>query len=233
MAKTSRISVSAQPMTVTSRIKKFITIEQLEMAEKGPVFVINATNGDLGGNLLFSVPKLSGNGYDLIRVPKTFIPLDLAMQVSRKQLVESSEFRATVNKGLVKICSREYARALLESEDGKLEQTRIQNELRAARMVVENAVVQEDSDDDYIEVKKVEATAKTASDTDQKTVSIKLKTMVNNAKHEEWTQVAIVAALKKYGDLQKKEVGYLSKQYKDSPRIRKYLREVAKEKGYL
>ncbi len=218
---------------VTSKVKKFMSIEQLEEVEKGPVFVINATSGELGGNLLFSVPKLNGNGHDLIRVPKTFIPIDLSMQVSRQQLIASSEFRSTVNKGLIKIASREYANMLLQSEDGRAEQLRIQNEMKAARMVVENAVVQEDSEDDYIEVKAAEKEAKKASDADTNTVSIKLKTLVNNAKHEEWAQTKVTTSLRNYGELSRKDVSYLSKQFKDSPRIRKYLQEVAKEKGYL
>jgi hypothetical protein len=231
---TSKTKVSSSNSTmVTSKVRKFMTIEQLEEVEKGPVYVINATSGELGGNLLFSVPKLNGNGHDLIRVPKTFIPIDLSMQVSRQQLVASSEFRSTVNKGLIKIASREYAKALLESEDGQAEQTRIQNEMKAARMVVENAVVQEETDDDYIEVKQVEKEAKASAASDVNTVSIKLKTLVNNAKHEEWVQTKTVLALRNYGSMSKKDVSYLSKQFKDSPRIRKYLQEVAKENGYL
>jgi len=220
---------------VTSKVKKFTTIEELEESTKGPVYVINATTGELAGNLLFSVPKLNGNGHDLIRMPKTFIPLDLAMQVSRAQLLQSSEFRNTVNKGLIKICSKEYALAVLESPDGKAEAARIQNELRAARAVVENAVISEESEDDYIEVKKVEKEVKAAaeSSTNTNNVSIKLKTLVNNAKHDEWTQVRVVTSLRNYGDLSKKEVAYLSKQYKDSPRIRKFLQEYAKEKKYI
>lgn len=222
----------AQPL-VTSKVRKFMTIEQVEEVEKGPVYVVNATSGELGGNLLFSVPKLNGNGHDLIRVPKTFIPIDLSMQVSRQQLIASSEFRSTVNKGLIKIASREYAMMLLNSEDGKAEQIRIQNEMKAARMVVENAVVQEESDDDYIEVKAVEKEAKASAAADVKTVSIKLKTLVNNAKHEDWTQTKVTTSLRNYGDLSKKEVAFLSKEFKDSPRIRKFLQEHAKEKGYL
>lgn len=222
-----------QPTMVNVKVKKFMTIEQLEETDKGAVYVINATSGELGGNLLFSVPKLNGNGQDLIRVPKTFIPIDLSMQVSRKQLLDSSEFRTTVHKGLIKISSPQYAKALLESEDGKAEQQRIQNEMRAARMVVENAVVQDTSEDDYIEVKQVEKEAKASAEKDTKTVSIKLQTLCANAKHEEWTQIKITTALRNYGDLSKKDISFVSKQFKDSPRIRKYLQEVAKAAGYL
>ena len=218
---------------VNVKVKKFMTIEQLEEVDKGPVYVINATSGELGGNLLFSVPKLNGNGSDLIRVPKTFIPVDLAMQVSRAQLVASSEFRTTVNKGLIKIANPQYARALLDSEDGKAEQLRIQNEMKAARMVVENAIVQDTTEDDYIEVKQVEKEAKKAAGDDVKTVSIKLKTLCNNAKHEEWAQTKITTSLRNYGDLSKKEIAFVSKQFKDSPRVRKYLQEVAKAAGFI
>ena len=227
------MATKAQPTMVNVKVKKFMTIEQLEEVDKGPVYVINATSGELGGNLLFSVPKLNGNGSDLIRVPKTFIPVDLAMQVSRAQLVASSEFRTTVNKGLIKIANPQYARALLDSEDGKAEQLRIQNEMKAARMVVENAIVQDTTEDDYIEVKQVEKEAKKAAGDDVKTVSIKLKTLCNNAKHEEWAQTKITTSLRNYGDLSKKEIAFVSKQFKDSPRVRKYLQEVAKAAGFI
>jgi hypothetical protein len=224
--------------TQTSRVAKYTTIEALEAKNTGPVYVLNATSGELKGNLLITIQKLTGNGSDLVRVPQTFVPIDLAMQVSKRQLLASSEFRQTINKGMLKLPSPEYAKMLLESETGKEEWRRIQNEMNAAKQLVENAVVQEPSDDDYIDIPKEEvrkpskakaAVAKASS----KEADMKVKALAGNAKNDGWTQIRIVGALQSYGDLSRADVSYLAKQFKDSAKVIRFLKTYAKENGYL
>jgi hypothetical protein len=215
-------------------IKKWATLEDLEKSSKGPVYVINATSGELAAKVLFNVPKVNGNGSDLIRVPRSFAPIDLAMQVPRNQLLQAAEFRQTLMKGLLRICNPEYAKMILNSEDGKEEARRVQNEMNAARQVVENAVLQDETEDDYVEVKDVAKNVKKAKEEGgDDTVNIKLKTLVNTAIHDEYSQPKVVGSLRNYGALTKKEVSFVNKKFKDSPRVRKYLREYAVSKGWL
>lgn len=221
-----------------SRVAKYTTIEELEKRNTGPVYVINATQKELAGNLLITIQKLTGNGSDLVRIPQTFVPIDLAMQVSKRQLLASSEFRSSINKGFLKLPSAEYAKMLLESETGKEESRRIQNEMIAARSLVENAAIQESTEDDYVDIPNEEVTSKTKVKVKTKTVAsrevnMKLKALAANAKNDGWTQIRTAAAIQSYGDMSKAEVSYLAKQFNDSKKIKSVLRTYAKEAGYL
>lgn len=61
---------------------------------KGPIYVINNTDGPNRGYVTFQVPKSSGSGMDLVTIPGTWIPIDLMTKVgSRRQLLDSSDFK--------------------------------------------------------------------------------------------------------------------------------------------
>lgn len=212
-----------------------MTLSELEQHDKGVVYVLNATTGDLNGQILISVPKKNGNGSDMVRVPKTFIPIDLTAQVTRSQLMESSEFRKTVTNGLVKLVTPEYATLLLSSDQGKEEKRRIENEINKARTVLANTGVTdggdaEEEEDDYVDRESIGKEAKKAANKaaggESAKVSIKLQTLVNSAAEDELSQKEIIGKLLNYngGSLTKAEIDFLHKKYKDKPRIMTHLR---------
>lgn len=219
-------------MLVNSKIRKYISLSELEQEEKGQVYVLNSSTGDLHGQILMSVPKKNGNGSDLVRVPKTFIPIDLTAQVTRSQLMESSEFRKTVTNGLLKPVTREYAEVLLSTEEGREERRRIDNEIQKARTIMQNAGVADseaEEEDEYVEVATIGKEAKQASQkaaSKGTSVSVKLQTLVNSAAEDELTQTEIVGKLLNYnsGKLTMPELAYLKKKYDNKPRIMKHLK---------
>ena len=236
--------------TEVSRGRKFATLEELELTEKGPVWVLNNTRDNLEGKVIVSIPKKNGNGADIIRVPRSFIPFDLTQQVGRGQLLESAEFRKTVNTKLIKLITPEYAAVLLGTDEAREEQQRLVNEENKAKMLLKKAGVVdgnvssgvgEDEEEEYFEVgkegsakpKKAKKASEEAADSAKKSIkagpSIKVQNVIATASRDGLTELAIVGKLKNL-TLKKADLAHLSRTYQDKPRIMKFLKQVLKEK---
>jgi hypothetical protein len=126
---------------VSSTIDKYTTLEQLEKEPRGPVYVINNLKGVYKGMVIVPIARRNGNGQDVVRIPPTFIPVDLTLQVSKDQLLDSSEFRRTVGKKLVVLVNPEYARRLLDTEDGRREAQQVQENMARAKLMVESQIM--------------------------------------------------------------------------------------------
>lgn len=235
-------------MAEVSRGRKFTTIEELEKSEKGPIWVLNNTRDALEGKVIVSIPKKNGNGSDVLRVPRSFIPFDLTMQVGRMQILDSSDFRQTVGKKLLKLVTPEYAAVLLNTEEAKEEQTRLKNDENKAKMALKKAGivdevasgVGEDDEEEFFEVattekgkkaaaKKTEQKAK-AKDEPKRSPSIKVQNLVASASRDNLTDTQILAAIKRMANLKKVDLAYLSNTYSDKPKIIKHLKAVLAEK---
>ena len=212
---------------VSSKVKKFMTLGELEdSGRQGPVWVMNMTQEPVPGKVHFAVPKKNGQGYDGVRVPLTFIPIDLTGQVPKSQLMESNEFRQTVTKGLVRPVTREYAEILLATPDGRAEAARVQQEMMAVNATLESVQNSEQTEEEaeFMSKEEIEDEAQQKSKT-RKEVSIKLKTIVANLEHEKASQVEIVTKLRNYGNLTLSDVAFLAKKFGTLPRVKKFLKE--------
>lgn len=142
---------------VASNIRKYATISDLERTSKGSVFVINNLKQEVRGNIVIPVARKNGNGQDVVRVPPTFIPIDLTMQVSKSQLMESTEFRKTIANRLLLLVTPEYAETILDTPEGQEESRQVAASMSRARTMVEaemlsgasktNSLVNDVSDD--------------------------------------------------------------------------------------
>lgn len=222
---------------VSSKVKRSMSIAELEESgEKGSVWVLNTMTRDMQGQLLINVPKKHGNGQDLVRVPKTFIPMDLTDQVSKGQLLESSEFRKTITGGLLKLITPEYADLVLGSDEGREERRRVTNEMNKAKTIIANAGVASDEDDDEVdaedagrEARKLRDGADNGKGGKTAKANVKLQTAVNNGMEAEENEKQILARIKTYAvgsDLTVADVKWLNSKLGDKPRIKKYLKEV-------
>jgi hypothetical protein len=238
--------------TEISRGRKYTTIEELEQSEKGPVWVLNNTRDALEGKVVVSIAKKNGNGSDVIRIPRSFIPFDLTLQVTRSQLLDSSDFRQTIGKKFLRLITPEYAAVLLSTEEAKEEQVRLRNDEQKAKMALKkagiveetNSGVGEDDDEEFFEIstekgkvaakKKSEQKAKVKEDTSKRSPSIKVQNLVAAASRDEKTDTQILADIKRLGSsLKRVDLAFLSKQYEDKPKIIAYLKKVlaAKKKA--
>lgn len=126
---------------VSSTIDKYTTLEQLEKEDRGPVYVINNLKGGYKGMIIVPIARRSGNGQDVLRIPPTFIPVDLTLQVSKSQILDSTEFRRTVGKKLVILVNPEYARRLLATDEAQRELQQVSENMARAKLMVESQIM--------------------------------------------------------------------------------------------
>jgi hypothetical protein len=141
---------------VSSTIDKYTTLEQLEKEPRGPVYVINNLKGSYKGMVVVPIARRNGNGHDVLRIPPTFIPVDLTLQVSKDQLLDSSEFRRTVGKKLVVLVNPEYARRLLATEEAKRELQQVSENMARAKLMVESQIMNGNTNEEASMVNEVD-----------------------------------------------------------------------------
>lgn len=105
-----------------------ISITDLEKSNVGPVWVLNVTRGETRSVVQFSVPKVEGQGYDAVVVPVTIAPINLAEQVSKRQIMQSSQFRKAALRGLLSIISEQEASEMLKDPKYKRAYEKMQSE---------------------------------------------------------------------------------------------------------
>ena len=135
---------------VKGNMQKTITLQELERSSSNSVYVLNnSSDAKRGrGDILFSMPRQDG-GEDVVRVPKTWIPVDLTDQVEKPTLLRSSRFRRVVSSDMVTLLHPDYAEKMLESEAAQEEKERLDNEREAARaMLAANPTTPKDEDED-------------------------------------------------------------------------------------
>ncbi len=135
---------------VSSTVEKYTTLEQLEKEDRGPVYVINNLKGAYKGMVIIPIARRNGNGQDVLRIPPTFIPVDLTLQVAKAQLLESTEFRRTVGKKLVLLMNPEYARRLLATPEGQKEAQQVSANMAQAKLMVESQVMGGNDESDMV-----------------------------------------------------------------------------------
>lgn len=116
---------------------RVLTISELESGgPKDPIWCLNTSaNSDAGqaGEIHVGIPKQNGTKIDPLFIPKTWLPQELTLQIPRAQLIDSSEFRQTINKGLITLIDAASAKAILAQEGAEEEQRRLDDLRRHIR----------------------------------------------------------------------------------------------------
>lgn len=113
-----------------------LSMAELEAKERGSLWVLNNTkvaspSGKDTGGLTMTITM--GNGKNMpVRVPRTFVPIDLSTKVTRTALMDAPEFRDMLNKGMLVAISEESALALLEQPRYKRENDKVLNRPEAS-----------------------------------------------------------------------------------------------------
>lgn len=136
-----------------------LSLRDIENDEGKTVFVLNTTKGKYRGQVVIAVPRPNGIGLDGVIIPPTFIPIELTEQVSKKQLLDSSDFRKSISRGLIIPVSTKDALSFLETDDAKEE---IEN-LYASQQLQRDAMISTHVDD--IEIPELQNMEKGAEGT--------------------------------------------------------------------
>lgn len=118
-----------------------ISIAHFDESNGGRLWVVNNaanTKRKLRGKVFIAIPDGSGRLTDGLVIPYTWLPIDVAAQIPKNELLQSRQFRRAVNDGLIKIISDEDAQRLLMQPGVEEEQERLERE----NDIVENATKQ-------------------------------------------------------------------------------------------
>ena len=200
---------------------KFIDIDDIEQTEIGPIYVINTTPAGNRSQVTFTVAKSSGNGLDTVMVPAIKLPIDLTAQVTKRQLIASSEFRRAISMGFIQPITKEYYNELMNLVPDA--RSIIIRELRnMTRAPDEQSQEQTDADDDF---SRKDATSG---------VSPKYLIIAERLKAGEISERSLIIDIKTNGDLTRNDAVYLWKETKDTQfsALRNYLQELRTENNW-
>jgi len=185
--------------------------------DRGSIWCLNTTEqAGKRSQLLFVVPKIHGQGLDVVEVPMTFIPIDLTLQVNKKQLLESSEFRRTVASSLIVLVDDTEAGLRMKKAGVKEEIERLRNLKTKTKDVTINPL------------NAPEATNKAGTETTQilGTTSLPVKQIVLTAQNTEEGEVSetqVVNSIRNMGTLQGEDYQYLIEHLgAEFPMVQKY-----------
>jgi len=107
-----------------------INIHDLEKTVKGPVWVRNKTRGQNKSRILISVPRENGMGADMVEIPFTYIPVNVALQISRRNLVKCNDFRKSIVTGILELVDQKEVDQIMADPDAQEEEKRVEGLLR-------------------------------------------------------------------------------------------------------
>lgn len=103
-----------------------MTIAQAEQAKGSSVWAMNGSGGRGQQKGIINITITEGNGQrNVVRLPVTFIPVDLTTQATKNAILSSPDFRRLVQRGFVKLVSEEDAAKMLDSDEARKEQQRV------------------------------------------------------------------------------------------------------------
>lgn len=110
---------------VTMKNVNFLSISDIvSQPHTSPIWVINNTKGDTRGICSFVIDRPNGHR-DEIRIPATWLPINLIERVPHSILMESVMFRTAIQSGAIRLIDNESALRLLSSEGVEEEMKRI------------------------------------------------------------------------------------------------------------
>lgn len=118
-----------------------VTIDTLHEKEKGPIWVINnsAATNPPGADLFITVAAAKGNTVTIVKVPRTWLPVNLNEQAPRQDILDSPQFLRAVSSGILRLISAEEAQDKNTNSGAPIERER----LVQAENAVKNAALTE------------------------------------------------------------------------------------------
>lgn len=109
---------------------KTLSIQEVESSNTTVVWGMNNTKAEHRGSIIFNVPSSNGStGIDSVVLPQTFLPMNLTEQVTKRQLLESSQFRRAIASGMLSIIEDEEARQMHQLPGADLEREKLKREM--------------------------------------------------------------------------------------------------------
>lgn len=192
---------------------------------------------ELEGTILLSIPGTSGQQQaQALKIPATWLPIDLTMNFPKHRILESTDFRAAVKNELLTLIDDSTAKRILGQDGAKEEQKRLIAEARrireagAARKISESNVtitradgVKDDEEENPVEIYgkddqdvNVARAALKGLDVDENGLTPKFVMFAEKVKTE--TDIRALNALKTRSRFSRRELKYLRDNLKAHPK---------------
>jgi hypothetical protein len=227
---------------------KTIPLSQLDRETIGEIWVINTAAQsayEIRGNIVIGIPNVRGGEPEVLTIPQTWLPVQVTAEIPRIRILESTQFRKAVAKGLISCVSEQTAERMLRQEGSREEQRRLLGLAQQVRDATKQRTIADSKvemintsgqrgDDDYDDRVRVDivgtdghsmadvsALAK-AGLQDENGFSSSFVMFANLLKTE--GDVASMNAIKSRGKLKRKEIRFLAKNLHDHPKTVKFLK---------
>ncbi len=199
----------------TAVVSKYITFDELEQSEIGGVYCLNTTPEKRRSTVVFTVAKLHGTGADNVFIPSMMPPIELTTMVTRKQLLNSSEFRRAVSRKLITLITKEYFDQLMREEGA---QEIVAREIHNLTRAPEQDASQGRSDEAGVD--------------DDAGVSPKVQLMLDQLLAGDITERTLINNFRSAGNLTKEDAKFVWKKTADYSMVRSFIRALREEKGW-
>jgi len=223
--------MSIRHLTIAEIEDPSYTSRSLWVLNSGPSSVY-----ELEGTILLSIPGTSGQQQaQALKIPATWLPIDLTASFPKHRILESTDFRAAVRNELLSIVDDKTAQRLLAQTGAKEEQKRLIAEARrirdagAARTINDSNVtitradgVKDDEDENPVYMsgddgKEVNVAKAAAQGLDVDENGLTPKFVMFAQKVEAGTDIYALNALKTRSKFSRREYKYLRDNLKHHP----------------
>lgn len=200
-------------------MSKLVTIKDIEQQEFGGVFCMNNTPAVQRSQIVFTVSKMSGEGLDNVFIPATGFPVELTQQVTKKQLLNSSEFRRAVSQKLIVLISEEHYNEMMR-EDGAAEEVRVAMQQMTTVIDVVDGAANSGAADMKAEL----------ADEGKHRVHPQVILVCEQLDDGDLREMEALGKLRNLGELNKRSYQHISKSTKGHSRIQNWIKRVREEK---
>ncbi len=107
---------------------KLVPLSELDAQTSGEIWVINTAAQsiyEIRGNIVIGIPNVRGGEPEVLTVQQTWLPVLATAEIPRQRILESTQFRKAVAKGLIGCISTETAARMMRQEGAREEQRRL------------------------------------------------------------------------------------------------------------
>lgn len=122
------MNTTATKTTSKVATKKFLALHEVMDVEKGAIWVLNTServSDGVRGDVFLQC--MQGSQPVNVRIPSTWLPVELTAWAPRKALLESRYFTDAVRKEVIQLVTPEWANQQLDGNDARAEQKRLRD----------------------------------------------------------------------------------------------------------
>lgn len=174
---------------------KLISIHELNRKTSPYVYVLNTSESELNGVIkkgAVSMPLKTPSGNVMLKVPNTWIPIDLSLSAPKNLIVDDLTFRKCLNNNIIALVDEEWAQAVLKTEDAKLEANRLikHHTLSSTNLQrIDEAVLTPEESINPLVVEMLSGSEEEETKLDEPTLYAQLLNNANSLNEKDWQYV--------------------------------------------